>query len=76
MKTGVQSIYNHLKRQDSGLAVIPDLDPGRNNEKWCLSTFYDRQKFLDKPVARDYRKYYWHMLIIVHYDIGYIQQGS
>jgi len=30
-----------LKTLDSGLAVIPDPDPGRNDKKWGFLTFYE-----------------------------------
>jgi hypothetical protein len=36
-KAGVQNL---LERLDSGLAVIPDPDPGRNDGKENFSTFY------------------------------------
>ncbi|MEA1948075.1 MAG: hypothetical protein U9N83_12325, partial [Thermodesulfobacteriota bacterium] len=35
---GIQKPLNLL---DSGLAVIPDPDPGRNDKKGCFSTFYE-----------------------------------
>jgi len=41
VKTGVQIRCKCLNRLDSGLAVIPDPDPGRNDEKWLFSTFYE-----------------------------------
>ena len=38
MKTGVQILYNHLRRLDSGLR--------RNDKKWCFPTFYEFIKFI------------------------------
>ena len=37
-------IQNSLNLLDSGLAVIPDPDPGRNDEKENFSTFYETIK--------------------------------
>ena len=37
-KAGVQNL---LERLDSGLAVIPDPDPGRNDAKREFLTFYE-----------------------------------
>jgi hypothetical protein len=37
-RSGIQNVLNLL---DSGLVVIPDSDPGRNDEKENLSTFYE-----------------------------------
>ena len=34
-------VCNWLKRLDSGLAVIQDPDPGRNDEKRYFGTFYE-----------------------------------
>jgi hypothetical protein len=33
VKTGVQTICNHMKRLDSGFR--------RNDKKWCYSNFYE-----------------------------------
>ena len=38
---GVQVNHKFLKTLDSGLAAIPDHDPGRNDGKWHFSTFYE-----------------------------------
>ena len=40
-KAGVQVSHKFLKTLDSGLAVIPDPDPGRNDGKENFSTFYE-----------------------------------
>jgi hypothetical protein len=34
-------VCNCLKRLDSGLAVIPDPDPGRNDGKRYFGAFYE-----------------------------------
>jgi len=44
-KAGVQISHNLLKGLGSGLHVIPDFDPGRNDGEEHLSTFYDTIKF-------------------------------
>jgi precorrin-2 C20-methyltransferase (EC 2.1.1.130)/cobalt-factor II C20-methyltransferase (EC 2.1.1.151) len=41
VKAGVQMICNYLKRLNSGLAVIPDSDPGRNDGKRYFWTLYE-----------------------------------
>ena len=38
-------VCNCFKRLDSGLAVIPDLDPGRNDGKRYFGTFYEIVNF-------------------------------
>ena len=40
-KVGVQVRRKSLKTLDSGLAVIPDTDPGRNDKKGRFLTFYE-----------------------------------
>jgi len=40
-KAGVQVSHKFLKTLDSGLAVIPDSDPGRNDGKENFGTFYE-----------------------------------
>jgi hypothetical protein len=52
--TGVQVSDKFLKTLDSGLAVIPDPDPGRNDKKWCFLTFYETIKVEIKRKVKDF----------------------
>jgi hypothetical protein len=40
-KAGVQVSHKFLKTLDSGLVVIPDPDPGRNDKKGRFLAFYE-----------------------------------
>jgi hypothetical protein len=44
VKAGGQVSDKFLKTLDSGLAVIPDPDPGRNDKKGRFLTFYETIK--------------------------------
>ena len=51
-KVGVQVSHKFLKTLDSGLAVIPDSDPGRNDKKGRFLTFYETIKTYFARVQR------------------------